>query len=107
MEKLKHFAALVAVVALLSSCSTVPTGTGTNALKQSFGDYVRSLEGTVASNAIPSLIVAGRDKWLPKGAFYDQVASSIIHSYVAAHPTNNAQVNTTLEALATDLNLSR
>ncbi len=72
------------------------------ALKQAFGDAVRSLEAAGISN-IPAAIQALRARWLPAGQAYTDLAAAAIKSYLAAHPTTNAEVNKVLEAIATGL----
>ena len=89
--------------ALFASCSA----TNDNWLVQAFGDYIRSIEGQANIEKIPALIIAGRDKWLPAGKKWDDLAAGIIREYIKANPQNDAELNKVLEQLAMQLNTTR
>jgi len=104
---MKKLLTTIAIVATLSLNGCATTGwlqsTYDKYLKQAFGDYIRSLEGTGALDKIPALIVAARQKWLPPGKQWDLLVSDLIIKYVKANPKNNAELNHLLEQLALDL----
>jgi hypothetical protein len=76
-------------------------------LAQAFGDYIRSVEGRANIEKVPALIIAGRDKWLPKGEKWDAFAAGIIREYIKANPQNDAEMNKVLEQIAMQLNTKR
>ncbi len=87
----------------LSSCALFQSGNGINpALKQAFGDAVRSLEAAGVAN-IPSAIRYLRTKWLPPGQIYTDLSESLIKAFLAAAPKTTAEINKVLEAQATQL----
>lgn len=106
MKKLLLTIAIIPIL-FLSGCKTLTVANTEAWLKQAFGDYIRSIEGQATLEKIPGLILAGRDKWLPKGAYWDNFAATIIRQYVAANPQNNAELNKALEEIATRLNTAR
>jgi hypothetical protein len=107
MKKLL-FVKITATVLLLTSCATISNFWNSNEalLTAAFGDAIRSLEGQAIDN-IPGAIMALRRQWLPAGAQWDHLVATQIQAYVAAHPNNRAEINKVLEALATQLNLSK
>src|SRR5215469_5676703 len=73
------------------------------ALRQAFGNAIRSLEGSaLASDAtkIPSAIQHLASLWLPQtGSFGNWVNDAVIQPFVAAHPVTVDQVNKVLETI--------
>lgn len=101
---------LIVTVLFIGAYAIAPSGCSNNNttwLTQAFGDYIRSIEGQKNLEEIPKLIIAGRDKWLPKGEKWDALAAEIIRQYVAANPQNDAAMNKVLEDLAMQLNTKR
>src|SRR6266478_1119892 len=91
---------IVTILAVsLLGCST----TNSKWIEQAFGDALRSTEGTVAADQIPTVIMSLRNKWLPPGKQWDNLAGSLIHQFVNANPQNNVEVNKILEQLAMQL----
>ena len=86
----------------LTNCSS----TNTKWLEQAFGDALRSAEGQYAADQIPGVVMALRNKWLPPGKQWDNLAGKLIHEFVVANPKNNAEVNKVLEELAMRLQTS-
>ena len=111
--KMVHRQTLRFVIAsiLIAGCWAIaPMGCSTSNetwLAQAFGDYIRSVEGRENIEKIPALIIAGRDKWLPKGEKWDALAAEIIRQYVKANPQNDAEMNKVLEQIAMQLNTRR
>lgn len=95
---------LITIIPLFCGCAQFQSAFNqlNPALKQAFGDAVRSLEAAGIAD-IPAAIKALRAKWLPAGGVYDQLAAGVIHSYLAAHPNTPDQIKKVLEALATSL----
>lgn len=105
--KIKILSLLLIPTLLLSSCATFKSAFNKldPALIQAFGTALRSLEGVAVAN-IPKAIIDLRNKWLPPGKQYDAYVATLIRSYLAAHPTTNAEIAKVLEALAVQLELN-
>lgn len=105
--KTKILSLLLVPALLLSGCASFQNFFNKidPALIQAFGGALRSLEGVAIAN-VPAAIMALRNKWLPAGKQYDAYVASLIRSYLAAHPTTNAEVAKVLEALAIQLELN-
>ncbi len=104
MKKITTTQIIIATMIFLMGCASLQSWYGklNPALKQSFGDALRSLEGAAVAD-IPKAIMALRAKWLPAGKVYDDLAASQIRAYLAAHPQTNVEIAKVLEALATSL----
>jgi hypothetical protein len=94
----------------LSSCATT-SGWFTSheaALKQAFGDAIRSIEGAGLGQAqVVSAIRAARVKWLPPESVYSKFVEDLIVSFLAGNPTLNTTINSTLESVATLIQTTR
>lgn len=94
---------------MFSGCATMSGSSNTTALKQAFGDAVRSLEG-VGIASIPAVVNALKvqaGQWLPQSKPFIgpglSVVGGAIKAFVAANPQTPADINSALEAVATTL----
>jgi hypothetical protein len=78
-----------------------------NALIQSSGDALRSLEGTATAQVSSALVQGQLDKWVPPSSPWRQYGAAVgglVQTYVNAHPGNPQWANLVLEAVAGALN---
>ncbi len=104
MTKLIVVIATAAVLCFQGCAEIQSLGVSETAMKQAFGDAIRSLENSgLTKQQIPDAIRALAAKWLPKTGYTDFV-NNIITDFLANASTD--QTNKLLESIAGKLNTS-